>query len=62
MTTHLSLTGTAEANSTVIVYDGTKLLGTAHANSSGGWSYATGILWTPLTVSLQPPLMQPEMS
>jgi Bacterial Ig-like domain len=37
-----ALTGTAEANSTVKVYDGTKLLGTA--NGSGGWSYTTGTL------------------
>ena len=40
----LSLTGTAEANSMVGVYDGTKLLGTANANSSGAWSYTTGTL------------------
>jgi hypothetical protein len=38
----LALTGTAEANSTVKVYDGTKLLGTA--NGSGAWSYTTGTL------------------
>ena len=40
----LALTGAAEANSTVSVYDGTKLLGTAKANSSGAWSYTTGTL------------------
>jgi hypothetical protein len=40
----LALTGTAEANSTVKVYDGTKLLGTATANGSGAWSYTTGTL------------------
>jgi hypothetical protein len=40
----LALTGTAEANSTVKVYDGTKLVGTATANGSGAWSYATGTL------------------
>ena len=40
----LSLTGTAEANSTVRVYDGATPLGTATANGSGAWSYTTGIL------------------
>src|SRR6185437_15881504 len=33
----LTLTGTAEANSTVKVYDGATLLGTATANGSGTW-------------------------
>ena len=37
----LTLTGTAEANSTVKVYDGATLLGTAAANGSGAWSYTT---------------------
>ena len=40
--TVLTLTGTAEANSTVKVYDGATLLGTATANGSGAWSYTTG--------------------
>ena len=40
----LTLTGTAVANSTVKVYDGAKLLGTATANSSGAWSYTTAAL------------------
>ena len=40
----LTLTGTAEANSTVKVYDGAALLGTATANGSGAWSYTTGTL------------------
>ena len=44
MTTSLTLTGTAEANSTVKVYDGATLLGNAMANGSGGWSYTTGTL------------------
>ena len=35
----LTLTGTAEANSTVKVYDGATLLGSATANGSGAWSY-----------------------
>ena len=40
----LTLTGTAEANSTVKVYDGATLLGTATANGSGAWSYTTAAL------------------
>ena len=44
MTIHLTLTGTAEANSKVKVFDGSQLLGTAIANSSGAWSYTTAAL------------------
>src|SRR5439155_14236323 len=40
----LILTGTAAANSTVSVYDGTTLRGTATANGSGAWSFTTGTL------------------
>src|SRR5664280_2861143 len=40
----LTLTGTAEANSTVKVYDGATLLGSATANGSGAWSFTTGAL------------------
>ena len=40
----LALTGTAAANSTVKVYDGATLLGSATANGSGAWSYTTGTL------------------
>ena len=40
----LTLTGTAVANSTVNVYDGTTLLGTATANASGAWSFITAAL------------------
>ena len=40
----LTLTGTAEANSTVKIYDGATLLGSATANGSGAWSYTTGTL------------------
>ena len=40
----LTLTGTAEANSTVKVYDGATLLGSAAANGSGAWSYTTAAL------------------
>ena len=38
------MTGTAEANSTVKVYDGATLLGSATANGSGAWSYTTAAL------------------
>ena len=34
-----TLTGTAQANSTVTVSDGTKMLGTTTADSSGAWHY-----------------------
>ena len=40
----LTLTGTAEANSTVKVFDGATLLGSAVANGSGAWSYTTAAL------------------
>ena len=42
--TTLTLTGTAEANSTVKVFDGATLLGSAVANGSGAWTYMTGTL------------------
>ena len=42
--TVLTLDGTAEANSTVKVYDGSTLLGTATANANGVWSFTTGTL------------------
>ena len=47
----LTLTGTAEANSTVKVYDGATLLGTATANGTGTWSYTTGTSTTASTAS-----------
>ncbi|MEH2475595.1 hypothetical protein V1281_003230 [Nitrobacteraceae bacterium AZCC 2161] len=40
----LTLAGTAVANSTVTVFDGTTKLGTATANSSGAWNYTTAAL------------------
>ena len=40
----MTLTGTAEANSTVTMFEGTSALGTATANSIGAWSYTTGQL------------------
>ena len=40
----LTLTGTAEANSTVKVYDGTTLLGMRHRQRHGAWSYTTAAL------------------
>ena len=36
------LTGTADANSTVTVYDGATALGTALADGAGAWSFAPG--------------------
>jgi hypothetical protein len=42
----LNLTGTAEANSVVKVYDGATEIGTATANGSGVWGYTTGTLAT----------------
>src|SRR6202040_4401014 len=38
---HLTLTGTAEAGSTVEVFDGAAQIGTATADGSGAWSFAT---------------------
>jgi hypothetical protein len=40
----LTVTGTAVANSTVTVFDGTAKIGTATANGSGAWSFATATL------------------
>ncbi len=40
----LTLTGSAAANSTVTLFDGTIRLGTATTNASGGWSFTTGTL------------------
>ena len=40
----LTLTGTAEANSTVKVYDGATLLGTATPMATGAWTYTTAAL------------------
>ena len=40
----LTLSGTAEADSTVKLYDGTTLLGNALANGAGAWSYTTATL------------------
>lgn len=39
-----TLTGSAEANSTVTIYDGATKLGTAMASASGVWNYTTGTL------------------
>ena len=43
-TNEVMLTGTAEANSTVNVFEGTTQLGTATADGSGAWSYTTSPL------------------
>jgi Ca2+-binding RTX toxin-like protein len=40
----LTLTGTAEANTAVSIYDGSTLLGTTTVNGSGAWSFATAKL------------------
>ena len=40
-TNDVALTGTAEANSTVKIYDGATLLGSTVTNGSGAWSYTT---------------------
>ena len=40
----LAFTGTAQANSTVRIYDGATLLGTVTANGSGAWSFTTATL------------------
>jgi hypothetical protein len=39
-----TLTGTAEAGATVTIRDGSTVLGTATADSSGAWSFTTGTL------------------
>ena len=40
----VALSGTAEANSTVTVFEGTTQLGMVTANANGAWSYTTGAL------------------
>ena len=40
----ITLTGTAEANTTLTIYDGPTVLGTTTASASGMWSYTTGPL------------------
>ncbi|MCE9650505.1 MAG: hypothetical protein K8R18_12860 [Parvibaculum sp.] len=40
----ITLTGTAERNATVTVYDGATLLGIASADSSGAWTFTTATL------------------
>jgi hypothetical protein len=42
----LTLSGSAEAGSTVKMFDGTTQIGTAQANTSGAWSFATAELST----------------
>ena len=42
--TQVQLTGTAEANSTVKVYDGSALVGIAHADGAGAWAVLTSSL------------------
>ncbi|MCA1453688.1 hypothetical protein I6F35_10745 [Bradyrhizobium sp. BRP22] len=40
----LQLKGTAAANSTIKIFDGTKQIGTTNANASGSWEYITSVL------------------
>jgi hypothetical protein len=40
----LTLTGTAAANSTVKIFDGSAQIGTATTNASGSWDYITSVL------------------
>ena len=40
----LTLNGTADANTTVSIYDGSTLLGTTSVNGSGAWSFTTAKL------------------
>ena len=44
-------TGTAEANATVQLFDGTTIIGTCQANSTGVWSVTTGVLAAGRTVT-----------
>jgi hypothetical protein len=41
---HVQLSGTAEANSTITVYDGTTVVGTGTTSSTGAWSVTTNAL------------------
>lgn len=41
---HVNLTGAADAGSTVQVFDGATMIGTAIADTSGAWSFATATL------------------
>ena len=43
-TNHVQLSGTAEANSSITVYNGSTLVGTGTASSSGEWSITTSAL------------------
>ncbi len=45
-TNQVKLSGTAEANSKVTVYDGNAVVGTGTANSAGAWSITTKLLST----------------
>ena len=45
-TNQVRLSGTAEANSTVTVYDGNTVVGTGTTNSTGAWSITTNALST----------------
>ena len=49
--TVLVLAGTAEANSTITIYNGSTLLGTANANGTGAWTFNTATLTNGLPYS-----------
>jgi autotransporter-associated beta strand protein len=49
--TVLVIAGTAEANSTVTVYNGSTSLGTTSANGSGAWTFTTATLFNGSTYS-----------
>jgi Bacterial Ig domain len=40
----VTLTGTSEANGSVTIYDNSASIGTTTANTSGAWSFTTGVL------------------
>jgi uncharacterized protein (DUF2147 family) len=50
--TSLLLSGTAEAASTVSIYNGSTLLGTANANGTGAWTFNAAILSNGTTYAL----------
>ena len=54
----VTLTGTAEASSTVTVFNGTTQLGTATVNGSGAWSFPAGSWPTAITASPPPTPMR----
>ncbi|WP_231676494.1 Ig-like domain-containing protein, partial [Ralstonia pseudosolanacearum] len=60
--TGTTLSGTAEANSTISVSDGTTLLGTTTADASGTWTYTPTHRWPVAPSSAPPPPTRPATS